>query len=195
MAPDDKPVAACRYCNHQVPIPEDIQERVRAARQVTASKQVTEKLILGLLQQPGAGRTNTLLFVLGVPMMLVWPLAFGIGAVRGLLNTIEPVDFLFLALFPLAVILALFTFLRAKLTDRQALRLLTLNFGAHEPARAGDPYTCRRCSAPLPDAEGKVVVGCAFCGADNVLGLDLRREAKPSTEEAQGLESALAQRN
>jgi hypothetical protein len=195
VAPDDKPSATCRFCRFQMAVPHETQERVRAARQVSGARAVTEKLIVGLLQQPGADRTNKLLLFFGIPMMLVWPLAFAIGAVRGLLRDIEFIDFLWLGLFPLATILALFFVLRAQLADRQALRLLTLNFGAKEPARPGDPYTCRSCDAPLPDSPGNVVVKCAYCAADNILGLDLRREAAPATEEAKGLEDAVAQRS
>jgi hypothetical protein len=138
---------------------------------------------------------NRILFVVGVPMMLVWPIAFAIGAVRGLLRDVDAVDFLWLALFPMATILALFFILRAQLVDRQALKLLTLNFGASEPDKPGDPYRCRGCKAPLPDAQDKIVVRCAYCSADNILGLDLRRDAAPATEEAKGLEDAVAQRS
>ncbi len=194
VAPDDKPSATCRFCATAVPVPEETQERVRAAREVSGAHGVTERLITGLLKQPGADRMNLLLLVFGVPMMLVWPLAFGIGAWRGVLKEIDPVDALWLGLFPLATILGALLPLRAQLVDRQALKLLTLNFGAKEPANAGDPYTCRSCSAPLPEAGGKVVVRCAYCGADNILGLDLRREAVAGTEEAKGLEGAIAQR-
>jgi DNA-directed RNA polymerase subunit RPC12/RpoP len=194
VPPDEKPIVACRYCNTQIAVPPDVQERVRAARQVSAGRAVSEKLVIGLLQQPGASRTNSMLVLLGIPMMLSWPLAAAIGAARGLFDTIEAIDFLWLCLFPLATILALFLVLRAQLTDRQALRLLTLDFGAKHPARPGDPFTCRSCEAPLPDANDKVVVRCAYCSADNVLGLDMRREARPATEQAKGLEEALAQR-
>ncbi len=168
---------------------------MRAARDFSGARAVTERLIEGLLKQPGADRVNKLLLGFGIPMMLVWPTAFAVGAWRGVLREIDPVDFLWLGLFPMATILALFFILRAQLVDRQALKLLTLNFGAKEPAKAGDPYMCRLCSAPLPDAAGKVVVRCAYCSADNVLGLDLRREAAQGVEEAQGLEGAIAQRS
>ena len=194
VQPDDKPIASCRYCHTQVAVPNDVQERVRAARQVSSSQQVSEKLVVGLLKQPGADRTNRLLVLFGIPMMLSWPLAAAIGAVRGLFDKVEAVDFLWLGVFPLATILALFLVLRAQLTDRQALRLLTLEFGARKPARSGDPYTCRSCDGPLPEEGAHVVVKCAYCGAENVLGLDLRRAAKPATEQARGLEDALAQR-
>ena len=50
------------------------------------------------------------------------------------------------------------------------------------------------CQAPLPDGGGEIAVDCVYCGAGNVLGLDLRGDATPTLQQAQGLEQALAAR-
>ena len=58
------------------------------------------------------------------------------------------------------------------IADRLALRELVLGFAARPPAAEGHPYGCRRCGGPLPVAGDKVVIGCIFCQAENVVGLD-----------------------
>jgi hypothetical protein len=193
-APEDKPQVVCRYCQSPVAVPPDLQERIRAANQVAAGRGTSDRLVGKLLQQPGAKRTGTRLFAAAVPMMLAWPAALAAIAVEASANALGFGSAVELLLFPIAVILGLFFILRAKLADRFALRLLTLDFGAQRPARAGDPHTCRQCDAPLPERPGSVLVRCVYCGADNVLGLDLRRDAGKATREASSLEDALAKR-
>ena len=192
--PDDREAVPCRYCNAAVPIPPAMRERVGAGQRVRAGRSTSDRLVGKLLQQPGAGPTGTKLLVAAIVMMLAWPVSFALGGLEIAADLHDAVSLLSLLVFPLATIVGLFFLLRASLADRFALRLLTLDFGAQHPQKEGEPYTCRRCDAPLPDEPGSVVVGCRYCGAENILGLDLRRDAVKATREATSLEDALAKR-
>ncbi len=80
--------------------------------------------------------------------------------------------------------------------DRIAVRHLALHASARRPLSAGDPYGCRNCGAPLEPkgpAEG-IVVRCVYCDADNVLGLDLRPQARDAEPERRAIERALERR-
>ena len=192
--PDDREAVPCRYCNAAVPIPPATRERVGAGQRVRAGRSTSDRLVGKLLQQPGAGPTGNKLLAAAIVMMLAWPVSFVLGGLEIATDLHDTVSLLSLLVFPISMIVGLFFLLRASLADRFALRLLTLDFGAQHPQREGEPYTCRRCDAPLPDEPGSVVVGCRYCGAENILGLDLRRDAVKATREATSLEDALARR-
>jgi TPR repeat protein len=74
------------------------------------------------------------------------------------------------------------------------VRLVALDFGAIPPSAAGQPYLCRRCLAPLDPKSEQALVSCVYCQSDNVLGIDLRRDAKVAREETKSLSSALQRR-
>lgn len=192
--PDDAPKVACRFCNFEIVVPPAMRERVAADQKVRAGRKTKDRLVGKLLQQPGARPTGTKLLVAGIVMMVAWPVSVALAAVEINLGLYDAEGLLSLLVFPGAMILGLFFLLRATLADRFALRLLTLDFGAQHPRKEGDPYTCRRCDAPLPDEPGTVVVGCRYCSAENILGLDLRRQAVNATREATSLEDALSKR-
>lgn len=192
--PDDKDAVPCRYCGWPVPMPPSTRARVAAGQRVSAGRATSNRLVGKLLQQPGAGVTGQKLLIAAIAMMLAWPVSFVVGGLEIATDLYEAAGLVSLLVFPVATILGLFFLLRAALADRFALRLLTLDFGAQHPNKEGDPYTCRRCDAPLADEPGSVVVGCRYCGADNILGLDLRRDAVKATREATSLEDALAKR-
>jgi hypothetical protein len=80
------------------------------------------------------------------------------------------------------------------LANRRALSLVSLRFGAMPPLREGDPYGCRQCAAPLPKREGRVVVGCLYCGAENVVGTDLRRAGARAKGQERSVMDALRHR-
>jgi hypothetical protein len=192
--PDDRDAVPCRYCQSSVPIPPATRERVAASLRVREGRRTSDRLVGQLLRQPGAGSTGTWLVVAAIMMMLAWPVAFSVGGVEIATGFYDAPGLSSLLVFPASIILGLFFLIRARLADRFALRLLTLDFGAQHPHKEGDPYTCRRCDAPLPDDPGAVVVACCYCGADNIKGIDLRREAGNATREATSLEDALAKR-
>jgi hypothetical protein len=100
------------------------------------------------------------------------------------------------AVFVIALVMTLLSLTRVQVADRRAARYLTLHAAARRPERAGDAYGCRNCGAPLmpQSASAGVVSRCVYCEADNVLGLDLRREAMAAEPERRAVERALEQR-
>jgi hypothetical protein len=59
----------------------------------------------------------------------------------------------------------------------------------------GDGYACRSCGAPLATRSDRLVVPCVYCGSDNVLGIDLRRDVAPAARQVATLEDALRARS
>lgn len=77
---------------------------------------------------------------------------------------------------------------RADIVTRRALRAVMNGFASRPPSRPGEPSTCRRCGAPVPEPPvGSVVSRCVHCQAANVMGTDLRADA----DEATAVESEL----
>jgi len=189
-APAEQPFVKCRYCGAAVAVPPEMAGRIAASRRVAVGRTASSDLVKKLLKQPGAHETNSRIMLLAVPMLLAWPLAIVALLARWGTDTLTSVDLAALPIAPFLVVAGLFAVLRASLVDRQALRLLTLDFGAQPPLRKGDPHTCRRCGAPLEERPGEVLVVCAYCSCDNVLGLDLGREVAPTEHQARSLEEA-----
>jgi hypothetical protein len=71
--------------------------------------------------------------------------------------------------------------------------MLADNFGAVPPAKPGAPSTCHNCSAPLP-ATTALLVHCAYCATENVLGVDPRPAAMRRKRERIDLASGLHRR-
>lgn len=185
---------ACHRCGAAVEIPERLRVRVRAGDALAKARTRIDRTVASLLDQPGALRTNLGFLLGGTAMVLAWPGAIAAAVWLYRQDNLAALRVLALLVFPLALIAGLFVLLRATLVDRVALRLLTLDFGARDPRRPGDPFGCRACGGPLPHAEQAVVVRCVYCEADNVLGLDLRARAHRSDTTASSLDDAIATR-
>jgi hypothetical protein len=94
-----------------------------------------------------------------------------------------------------AASLPMLMFARLDIADRTGAVLLASGSGARAPEKPGDPYGCRVCGAPLPDAEpGAIVVRCGYCNANSVLGIDLRTEAGAARWQEGSFASAAAHR-
>jgi hypothetical protein len=193
--PDEAETVTCRYCGALVVIPEEVRRGVRDGRVISHEHRLSERVLARLIDQPGASSTGGLFIAAAVPMLLAWPLAFGLAGREWELGSFQATAAAKLALFASAVILGLFCFLRARLVDRFALRLLTLGFAARSPVDARAPFTCRRCGAPLAEARDSVRVPCAYCGTENLVGLDLGHRAKVETTQAGTLGDALRSRS
>jgi len=181
----------CHRCGAQVTMPEAVRARVGVAEQGRAARGEAARLVSRLIDQPGARRTNLLFVLGGAAMLLAWPASLGLGIWQYAQGELGAGRLLSLLIFPLALIPGLYALLRVQLVDRFALRLLTLDLGAREPVRAGDPYGCHACGGPLVVGSGEVVVRCVYCDADNVLGLDLRARAGRERAAARTLDEAL----
>lgn len=185
VVPTDAPSVPCRYCAAPVAVSDELRERVRAARGLAVDRARSDAMVGRVLRQPGASRTNVFLSMTALALYVASPVALG------LVVSAHPNR----ALVAVAFVLLAITFVRADIASRKALRALVTGFAARAPAREGEPCSCRRCAAPLPDAtDAAVVVRCVYCQAANVLGLELRAEAASAKSDESELESALAAR-
>jgi hypothetical protein len=164
-----------------VPIPSDLRARIGAASVLSDVQRRSRKIVRAVLAQPTARRVN-LLFALGLALAI----ALSVVAVA-----IGRYGFFFVEVGLVGGATALLVNATA---ERRAFQAV-VSLGAIEPARAGDPYECRRCHAPLPPAPvEQVLVACVYCAADNVLGLDLRREVHEAAAAELDLQTALQAR-
>ena len=191
--PDDAPTVTCGYCRVQIALPPPMRQQAAAVKALARSRTTTTQMIAKLRDQPRATRSNAWLLVFTVFMFGAWPIGWGIIAYRVLGDGFQPLDTLFLAL-PLAAVLGGFFLARGRLADRGALQMLTLGFGALAPRRDGEPSRCRRCQGPLPHAGAGGVSPCGYCGAENIVGLDLRPGLDHARTEQHTFDAALKKR-
>lgn len=193
QVPEDADAVVCPYCRNPVPMLPYARQQAAATRAMSESRGTGKRIVQKLLQQPPASRINVRLTVFAVMMFLVWPVAWAVIAPHVIADGWDMFDIPVL-LLPFVAVLGWSFLARAQLADRGALQLLTLGFGALAPRRQGEPPRCRRCQGPLPPTEVGGVVACRYCGADNVVGLDLRPVVGPARAEQATLEHALAKR-
>jgi hypothetical protein len=192
LAPADVADVACPYCSHATPVGDTLRVRLRDAASVRARP---DTAIARLLDQPGAGRVGAVYVAASVFTLVAWPLAIAAMTAEYARGTLSVLRVAWLVAFVAACIVGLYGAIRGRLVERQALRLVAVEFAALEPVKPGDPYRCQRCVAPLPaPGEARVVVHCVYCAADNVLGLQLGHAARVAREESRSLAEALARR-
>jgi Zn finger protein HypA/HybF involved in hydrogenase expression len=195
VIPDDAEQVTCPYCKAKVVVPTALREKIRAQRTLAADRPRNERMIEHMLRQPSARFVWSVMLGLGAPMLLVWPAA--VFAMFHLYRH-DGLAFANVALLLLAgvvAIAALFVLMRWTLVNRQALSLVSARFSALPPDKPGAPRLCRTCRAPLPDAGGdRMVVKCAYCESDNVLGFDLRIPASIESKQRRSLDDELARR-
>ena len=192
--PDETPTVTCGYCRMQIPMPPQLQQQAAGVKAMARSRATTTQMIDKLRKQPRATRSNLWLLIFTLFMFGAWPIGWGVIAYRVLGDGFQPLDTLCL-LLPLAAVLGGFFLARGRLADRGALQMLTLGFGALAPARDGEPSRCRRCQGPLPNAGTGGVSPCAYCGAENIVGLDLRPSLDPARTEQHNFDGALQKRS
>jgi DNA-directed RNA polymerase subunit RPC12/RpoP len=183
VAPTDQAASTCGHCGHHEPMPPDLVEKVRAAKLLPAERERTEKMVRSLLRQPGAHTVNVLLTVLGIALFVVLPVTLAtVGVWAFVIASLACVGLVF--------------FVRLVVSNRRALRLMELHFGARAPKREGDPWACRRCGGPLPSSgsDEDMVARCLYCSADNLLGVDLRGDAGVASQQAMRLDETVRHR-
>lgn len=191
VAPSSEIAVRCTHCHQFVTIPDKMRDRLRDAEAVEARP---DAIVAKLLDQPDARRVGRLLAGAAAFMLTAWPVALFLLARNYRERALTLGNTAFVFLFVVACIVGFFALIRGQLVDRQALRLVTLDFAAHAPTAPGEPFLCRSCMAPLPDHGERVLVGCLYCRSENVLGIDLRREASAARGETRSLEEALSRR-
>ncbi|HEY1958292.1 MAG TPA: hypothetical protein VGH28_21900 [Polyangiaceae bacterium] len=195
VVPGETETVACAYCGEHARIPDDVRARIRAMHQRDESSRRSERLVAKLVGQPGALRTSFFVFLAAIPSLFAWPAALAFCGVLYALCFLRVTNAILVVIATFGIIAALYYLVRGQLTDRQALRILTIGFAARAPTQAGGAHHCRKCNGPLVPPPGSVLAHCVYCGVPNVLGLDLRGEAKTSAEEAESLDDALERRD
>ncbi len=191
VSPADAETVVCPYCQATVPVGAEVRQKLRDAADFARRP---DAAVSKLLEQPGAGFLTGVLSVGALFMLTAWPAAFVLATLNYFAHAFTLAGALYLALFVVACVVGFFGLIRGRLVDRQALRLVALDFGAIPPTSAGKPYLCRRCLAPLPPRDEQVLMTCVYCRSDNILGIDLHRDANVAREETQSLAIALKRR-
>ena len=188
VLPDDTDVVTCAHCQRAVAMRQDTRERIRAARRLGASARVTPELVARILDQPSARAVNAMGLLATLVMFAAWPGAIGFGGwlyAHGRLGTASVVGLLVLA--PTSIWLT-YAVAAAIIVNRRALQLVGLRLSS--TTDAAGRVQCRLCGGAL-DPRGALVVGCGFCGAPNMLGLDLRGEAGDAVAEEEELRETI----
>jgi len=213
LVPAATPRMTCTYCSHDLDVPAELQQRVRARIELDQTSGSRASIVRKLVDQPSARRAAFVIKSCRRLMVWIQPAALGLW-IAFLVHSTHDVprpggifvartapsdDYLFfydLGLFALVVAAAFaiaWSIGHAYIANRQALRMLADNFGAVPPAKPGAPSTCHNCNAPLP-ASTALLVHCAYCAAENVLGIDPRPAAMRRKRERIDLSRGLQRR-
>ena len=182
--PADAETTPCTKCGASIAMPATLRERVRAASELDAETKHVARVSSKLASFPSAGRANAWIAASSVAFIASVALA-SFAFARG-----WPTYFL----YAVAASLPLLTFAQLAIADRTGAIALVSGCAARAPAAPGEPHACRSCGAPLPERPNVVLVRCAYCRSDNVLGFDLRSDAAEARWRAGSFELALAHR-
>jgi DNA-directed RNA polymerase subunit RPC12/RpoP len=192
--PSAEPTVPCQYCGATIAVPSELAARVLATREARGAKRKTEQLVQTLLERGEVSRARVALAVVGIASVVAVALAFVVALYMGATGRLTPRAMALLACSACTFVAGVAAGARVAFTDRMAMRLIALDFGAHAPKSEGEPYRCRVCTAPLDETDGALSV-CVYCSAENVLGVDCRRNAHDLATAANALADVLAARN
>lgn len=182
--PADAETTPCTKCSAAIAMPATLRARVRAATELDAETKHVARVSSKLASFPSATATNAWIVASSFSFIASVALA-SFAFARG-----WPAYFL----YAVAASLPLLTFARLAIADRTGAVALASGCAARAPAAPGEPHTCRSCGAPLAEPPNVVLVRCAYCRSDNVLGFDLRSDAAEARWRAGSFELALAHR-
>jgi hypothetical protein len=202
VAPSPEPRVSCRHCQSPVDVPAEVRSRFVDAGTLRDARDRAERLLRSLLRQPGARFTNLVLAVAAAPLLLGFPLtAIAFNELFVTRHILRPWHSIWLFSFASAFSLGLYLWLRAQVSGREAIRVLTFRYGARRdppaPGFEAPGWSCRVCGASLTlagEPEDHVVVLCRYCQAENITGIELRRDADDSVAHTSGLETELRAR-
>lgn len=190
LAPTQKSEdSVCEHCGTPIALPASVATQLLAQDTLVRARARTEPLLRKLLRQPGA-RVTTLLFAVAMPALLLgFPLSMIVFdefyQTQKVLHAGHALNLLVLAL---CLTYGLSFLLRAQVLGRSALRLVATQFGARPPLQAGMSCRCRLCDAPLqlpteqsPTAHNdpQLMTLCAYCGAENLLLVQVAQQLGP----------------
>ena len=182
LEPTDAESTTCPFCAATSAVPTETRERIRAAATLVTDRRHTERIAMRLLHQPGALATNLWLMAYVVGLLLVVPIMM-MGTHLGIVVAL------------VGILLAAIARARARANDRGVLRQLALEFAARSPLHESEPHRCHDCGGPLPAPEaGSIVVHCRYCGDLNVLGFDVRDDARAASGDEMELSMVFGER-
>jgi TPR repeat protein len=192
----------CRHCGGVIPLLPHVRGQAAAGIAAQESRTQSKKIVQRLLRQPGAFRVNAWLVGMWLLLLPLFPAALLVAFAHVELSYLgleRPMSWVtqqpwLLLPVPFVALLGSYVLGCARLVNRRAMQLLTLGFGALAPARDGEPARCRQCHAPLSDGEMGGVTSCAYCGADNIFGIDLRPFVDKTRAEKRTFDEVLADR-
>ena len=162
----------CPACGRSNPVPEPVREALRDAAELDRERRDAARELPELVHQPPARAVSVLGALAAVAIIAAVPVC----STAMLLRIVDhPALFhaAALAIPALALAWLALSFLAAgACANRAALRAVVLGLRARAPARPGAPPCCRVCNAGLRQTPS-LLVRCEYCGADNVLLVDL----------------------
>ena len=180
LRPSTEPAVVCGHCGVCNSLSPVLVDKVRATASIAERRRRDAQLAASLLRQPSAHTANIVAFSLGALMMAATLLTVLLSTAFAFIDGLEAglPRLQGLPLLTIGVALATQAAGSALLSNRRALRLLTLGFAAAAPRREGEPFGCRQCGGPLPDPGlDRAVATCVYCATPSVLTPDLRARA------------------
>jgi DNA-directed RNA polymerase subunit RPC12/RpoP len=205
-------VLRCPHCGGEVPVPEAHRALRDAARARAGARRDAEVVAARALRPPPAwvrgaatvfDSTLVFLFVGWLPALLISLQLMGGLSLWLVLAGVYPNSDAIPAEVWLAALVApgLVMIVGSRLlgifagTRLRAYALLRDGLRARPPVRAGGPASCRLCGAPLDVPDDRLVVGCPYCEADNLVRVgepEARREVASNARLAADLRVAMA---
>jgi uncharacterized Zn finger protein (UPF0148 family) len=195
VVPDDAEKVPCGRCGVLVPLPRQVRDQAAAAKEMAEGRSLKE-LLQRLFEQPSAAMTNVWLHLLAGTLFLTatWSLVLFLLMQRWNVSASSWLEASWTILgVPFLVCASLHVIGMRMLARRSALQVLSLGYGALAPEKSGQPSSCRRCAAPLLESRARGVMRCVYCGADNILGIDLRPFVDATRRERASLDEFVTQ--
>lgn len=194
LTPSTAQSVLCRHCRMAAPLPAKLRAEVAKLETLTQARTQTERALAVLSRWPSSRRTNVVLALATIPLVLGWPVSGALTSEYFQYHDVfswRDVGLLFGS--TAAVTLGLCFWLVGQGVHRQAFGLVVASF--HAVRLADDGLGCHHCGAPLAVRPDLPLVTCAFCRSDNVvLGLQLAPRVSAETEQAASLDELLRTR-
>jgi hypothetical protein len=176
LRPQHTEMATCARTGLEVAMSSDIRGRIATARQLRSATRL-EKRVRTLLTHREAHSTNRLIFGATILAVSVWPVLMGWRLARiSLASGINVFEWLLVPFLGIGIVIGMVLFLRACLVQRRMIQTVILGFRARTSDTTFGAPSCRQCLEPLPPSM-RIVVTCAYCAADNVLGVVIGGDA------------------
>jgi DNA-directed RNA polymerase subunit RPC12/RpoP len=173
LRPTDAEAATCDHCGARTVVSADVRERLRKIEERRERDRETDRAVALCLAQPHASTAGATIGAAGgvtLVVAVIWGAYLWRTFFAYALHAVAVVASLLLVL---AMVLGASAVALAVVGARRSLHVVTLAIGALAPSGAHGIWSCRRCGGPLAQAPGVAIVACDYCGAPNVVGVDL----------------------